>query len=393
MEGAPVNVGQPPLLRRLNESAVLEAIRKHGPMSRARLARQLSLSKSTVSEIVGTLLERRLVREVSRERPGPAGRHATLLDIVPEAGFVAGVDCGGTLVRAAVADLKGAVRARRSDLTAHESLPALVDQLATEVARAAAQAGAQAERLLAVAVGVPGAVRAADSAIQLCPNVPFLEGVNLAELLQQRLHCPVVVDNDVNLGAVGEKWRGCAANFTDFAYLAVGTGVGMGVILNGSLYRGSHGFAGEVGYLPVPGPGGPTPLEQVVGGNAIVREFLRRQPGPTPPGVREARDVFERALAGDPAALAVTQEVAFALAWAIASVAAVLDLPLVVLGGGVGLNPALLPRVRELLHELVPVPPEVRPSVLGGDASLLGAIAVALRQGRMRIEDGRGCEP
>ncbi|MEW6047907.1 MAG: ROK family transcriptional regulator, partial [Bacillota bacterium] len=313
-----MNVGQPPLLRRLNETAVLEALRKSGPMSRAELSRQLSLSKSTISQVVAELLRRGLVREVATERPRRAGRTATLLDIAPEAGFVAGADIGGTLVRVAVADLKGETRARLSASTAREGLAALVDQLADMVHQAMAQAGTAPGRLLAAGVGVPGAVDTATGAVRLCPNLSFLDGVTLGSLLEERLRCGVVVDNDVNLGAIGEKWRGCADRATNFAYMAVGTGVGMGVVLDAALYRGTHGFAGEVGYLPVPVGEGHRQLEEIVAGPAIARAYLehrgsaevdgtgaRRVPlgSGSSLGVSEsvdARQVFDLARQGDP---------------------------------------------------------------------------------------------
>lgn len=405
-----MTTGQPPLLRRLNEGAVLETLRKHGPLSRAVLARRLHLSKSTVSEIVADLLRRGLVREVARERPGPSGRTATLLDVVPEAGFVCGIDIGGTLVRAAVADLKGHVRARVAEEVSRVSLRALEDQVVSLVQRASAQAGILPSRLLAAGVGVPGAVSPEGGAVTLCPNLPFLEGSALAARLQPALGCEVLVENDVNLGAIGEKWRGCATSVPNFAYLAVGTGVGMGIVLDGSLYRGARGFAGEVGYLPVPTSEGPQPLERVIGGGAIARRYaglLRRSEGgqvePSgeasspflPDGLAQtyagaaftARDVFDRARRGDPVAAAVVDEVASAMAWAIAAVTATLDLSLVVIGGGVGQNAdLLLDPVSKRLASLVPFVPEIRVSALGGDANLYGAIAVALRLGRLKLE-------
>ena len=400
--------GQSPLLRRLNEGAVLEALRKHGPLSRAALARRLHLSKSTITEIVADLLRRGIVQEVARERPGPAGRTATLLDIAPNAGWVCGVDIGGTLVRAAVVDLKGRVLARLAEEVTHAGLSALEEQVVSLVQRVLAQAGARSVPLLAAGVGVPGAVAPDTGTVTLCPNLPFLEGVALAHRLEPALGCQVLVENDVNLGAIGEKWRGCATSAPNFAYMAVGTGVGMGIVLRGDLYRGTRGFAGEVGYMPVPTEQGPQPLEQVIGGEAIARRYVERlqhgrpddapasgktpfpsaSPHPDRRTAVTARHVFDAARRGDPAALAVVDEVVRAMAWAIASVTTTLDLSLVVIGGGVGgQNPdLLLEPVSKRLAELVPFVPEIRLSSLGGDANLYGAIAVALRHGRLRLE-------
>lgn len=397
--------GQPPLLRRLNEGAILEALRKHGPLSRAALARRLRLSKSTVSEIVTDLLRRGLVHEAARERPGPSGRTAMLLDITPEAGFVCGIDIGGTFARAAVADLKGRIRARLGEEVSRSSLTDLEEQVVSLAHRALAQAGIRPTRLLAAGIGVPGAVAPESGAVTLCPNLPFLEGVALADRLQPLLGCEVLVENDVNLGAIGEKWRGCAANVPNFAYMAVGTGVGMGVVLNGDLYRGARGFAGEVGYLPVPSDQGTRPLEHVIGGRAIAQRYvqlLHQSRGAEagrrssvdagseladPGSAMTARHVFDAARRGDPVAMTVVYQVAAAMAWAIASVTTTLDLSLVVIGGGVGQNAdLLLEPVANQVASLVPFVPEIRVSALGGDANLYGAIAAALRVGRLRVE-------
>ncbi|MBE3598499.1 MAG: ROK family protein [Limnochordaceae bacterium] len=174
-------IGQPPLLRKINQRAVLELLRKQGPMSRAELTRALRLSKSTVSQVVMSLLERGLVREEGRHpaSPGAGGprRRSVRLEVVPEAGFVVGIDLGGTLLRAAVADLGGEIRARHTEPTEHRGLPELLAQLEGAVRQVMSAAHVPADRLLSVAVGVPGAVSAVNRCVQLCPNLPALQDV------------------------------------------------------------------------------------------------------------------------------------------------------------------------------------------------------------------------
>jgi predicted NBD/HSP70 family sugar kinase len=251
-------------------------------------------------------------------------------------------------------------------------------------ARALAGARVARGRVMALGIGVPGAVDARGQQIHLCVNLPYLNGVRLRDILARRLRVAVVMDNDVNLAAVGEKWRGRAAAVPDFAYLALGTGVGMGIVLGGELYRGSSGYAGEVGYLPVPAGGTHLPVETLLGSAGIAALARER----TSHGTPEA--LFAAARAGDPRARAVVDQVAWLAAWAIACVNATLDLSLVVLGGGVGQNSdLLLEPVREHLQRLVPFAPEVAPSALAGDATLLGAVAVALRAGRALAARGQ----
>ncbi len=384
-------VGKPPLLRELNQKAILELLRKEGPLSRTALTKRLHLSKSTVSSVVADLIARGLIHETAAA-PSRVGRKAKLLDIDPDAGFVVGIDLGGTMVRTAVADLRGEIRAKRKEYTTKAGLPALLDQLEASAREVLLTAGVPRQRLLTMAIGVPGAVRLEDRTVWLCPNLPDLEGVPLASLLESRFGVEVLLDNDVNMAAIGEKWRGCARDVQNFAFLAIGTGLGMGLIVGGELYRGTHGFAGEPGYIPIPMNGRWKKLEDVVTGPGIVnlaKQALLRANTPTVLLGQEeltSPEIFQAARAGDPLASQIVDEVARHIAWGIAVISVIADPSLVVLGGGVGDNPdLLLPRIQKFLRELAPFTPEVKTTALGGEAALLGAIATALRSGRMSL--------
>ncbi|MBE3598500.1 MAG: ROK family protein [Limnochordaceae bacterium] len=151
----------------------------------------------------------------------------------------------------------------------------------------------------------------------------------------------------------------------------------MGIVLENRLYRGTRGIAGEIAYLPYLTSSGPKPLESVIAGGSIRRRF----------GV-EARDLFQAARAGDAKAIEVVHEIGTALGWAVAAVTVLLDVGLIVLGGGIGQNTdLLLPRISAQAAALVPVRPEIRASALAGEASMYGAIAVALRTGRDSVEE------
>lgn len=388
MGRAPV-VGKPYLLREINEQAVLDVLRKRGPLSRTALTSHLALSKSTVSAVVGGLIAHNLITETPAQTPR-IGRRPRLLEINPDAGYVLGADLGATTVRMAAADLSGEIRATAQEPTTHAGLGDLLAQLAGMVRRITAEVGIPRGKVLTFALGVPGAV--GNGAIRLCPNLPFLEGVHFRGHLTRRVRIPVIMDNDVNFAAVGEKWRGCAAGVRNFAYVAVGTGVGMGLILGDELYRGTRGYAGEIGYLPIHRNGGTVAVERLIGGPGIARAARVRAPrGQAPRASPEA--VFADARRGDPKALALVDEVAAILAWTIACVNVTADLDLVVLGGGVGGNAdLLLPRVRAKLTTMAPFAPHLAPSALQGRAALFGAVAVALRAGRAsarRVRAGR----
>jgi predicted NBD/HSP70 family sugar kinase len=187
----------------------------------------------------------------------------------------------------------------------------------------------------------------------------------------------VTLENDINLAALGEQWRGVARGVSDFAFMSVGTGLGVGVVLRGELHRGHRGAAGEVDYAH----GG---LDVDVDPCAsAVSAFATRLTG------RAQQDVpaiFAAARGGDAVARAVVDEVARRIALHVVPIAAVADVELVVLGGGVGANgDLLLEPVRALLREWVPYPPRVEVSNLGEAAVLTGALAVGLRAARENV--------
>jgi predicted NBD/HSP70 family sugar kinase len=208
--------------------------------------------------------------------------------------------------------------------------------------------------------------------------------------LRDRLGGRIGVENDVNLAAEGERWRGLGRGVANFGFLSVGTGVGMGLVLDGKLYRGASGAAGEVGYLPI----GADPydpqvrrrgaFEEAVNGAAVVR--AAGQAGLA--GSLSAKKVFALARKGDPLARRVVDAEAARIAVGLAVVLAVVDLELVILGGGVGGNADLLlaPVEREL-RALSPLRPRLAVSALGEDAVLQGAVATALAVAQSRLFD------
>ncbi len=187
--------------------------------------------------------------------------------------------------------------------------------------------------------------------------------------------CPVTLENDINLAALGEHWRGVARGVDDFAFLSVGTGLGSGLILRGELHRGYHGAAGEVDYALVG-------LGQVVDPSAPgVSELAARLAAEHPSSVLtppfDARAIFTAARGGAEPARAVVDEIARRIALHVSALAAVADVELVVLGGGLGANgDLLLGPVRSLLADWLPYPPRVEVSSLGEAAVLTGALAI-----------------
>ncbi|SRR6266511_1320652 len=379
------------VVRALNEQLVLETLLREGAVSRARLARLTGLSKPTVSSVVQGLEDCALVRPQGRHR-GNTGRPSTLYEVNPRAGYVLGVDLGGTNVRAGIADLYGDVVAEETEATVFGSGQAIVDQVASLHQRLLGRAGLDAELVRVAAVGVPGIFDPGSDRVSAAANLPGLAGLAVSETLGRALGVPVQIDNDVNLAAVGERWRGLGLKPENVVVVSIGTGIGMGIIIGGEIYRGS-GAAGEIDFLPIGADPfvhdqGHGPLELSVAGPALVERLRRRIQAGDETQLRASEDpaeIFAAAACGDLVAAELVEEEARMVALAVAAVAAVLDPELVVLGGGVGSNPGLLEPVRRNLAAIFPRPVDVRTSTLGDRAGFHGALAVALRAARQEL--------
>jgi predicted NBD/HSP70 family sugar kinase len=370
----------PPLLKHLNERTVLEAIRAGAPISRAEISRRAGISKPTVSLALQTLVDAGLVREAARGPSGPS-YGAVFFEPIPEAAYVLGLDLGARFLRGAVCDLAGEVRARQDVELRGADADGALQAIAALRESLVAAAALPVERIDGIVLGVPGVIDArGTSTLHLTtPNIPGLEGRAFGRELGGQLGIDVTLENDVNLAAVGERWAGVARGVDDFAFLSVGTGMGMGLVLGGELHRGNHGAAGEVDWALAglaedvdPSADGVAALAARLAPAGTAGTSL------TPP--YDAKAVFAAARGGDPLARTVVEEVARRIAAHIAPIAAVADPALVVLGGGLGANgDLLLAPVRRLLAAWMPYPPRVEISSLGEAAVLMGALAVGLR--------------
>ena len=358
----------PPLLRALNERTVLDAIRDGAPISRAEISRRSGISKPTVSLALQSLLDAGLVREAERGPDGP-GYGAVYFEEVPEAALVLGLDLGARFVRGAVCDLGGTIRARQDVELATPDVEGATDAIERLRATLLEATALDPALIDGVVAGVPGVI-AEDGTLQLVENVAGLQGRHFGDELQAALGLPVTLENDINLAALGEQWQGAARGVADFVFVSVGTGMGSGLVLGGELHRGRHGAAGEIDFA-LAGVG-----ETVDPSAAQVTQLAQDLTGlaADPPAV------FTSARSGDKDAIAVVDEVARRIALHLAPIAAVADVELVVLGGGIGTNgDLLLDRIARLLADWLPFPPRIAVSTLGEAAVLTGAVSVGLQ--------------
>ena len=378
------------MLRELGEQAVLETIFREGPITRPEISAAISLSKPTVSAAVSRLEHAGLVRAAGT-RPGQRGRKPVAYVVSKRAGFVLGADIGGTNVRVAASDLFGEPICDLKRPTTKDGSRAVGVQILEMISEVIDQAGASHGRPLALGMSTPGVIdRNSGRVTSLAYNVTPEGGFDPLAVIRGRFDLPVLVDNNVNLAAVGEKWFGLARGISTLVFIAIGAGIGMGVIIDDELVRGAHGAAGEIGYLPLVGDpfdprhrlhGG---LEDEVAASGILAAFKSRR-GDSDGVASTAHEVFELAGSGDTVARAVVDHVASLLGAAIATVCAILDPELVVLGGGIGASPMLLRPVRGAAAALVPITARIETSLLGDRAALQGAIALALQAARAQL--------
>jgi len=365
------------IARQFSQRAVMEAIIQCGPISRASISRQTGLSKQTVSEVMRELEADGWVQESGRTH-GHIGRTALNYELVPDAAYIISVDLGGTKVRVAISDLAYHISAEEIAPTSEGGGQAVIDQIAALCWKAIEHKHIARERVRLAVVGVPGAPDP-DGRVMLAPNIPGFDAMNVTAALETALGVDVIVENDVNLAVVGESWLGEGQGIDDLAYVAVGTGVGSGLILSGNLVRGARHAAGELGFLPFGAdPFDPQSLhtgafERVTASIGIKRAYqaLSGEDISVPM-------IFERASAGDSHAVQVLDELAKYLARGIGAIAAITNPQKVVIGGSIGMRPELVTRIRRSLPLCFPYPIEISASSLGAWAAIIGGTALGL---------------
>ncbi|MDE8667047.1 ROK family protein [Pseudarthrobacter sp. H3Y2-7] len=367
--GAP----SPRLLRRLNANAVLSYLRAADVGTGSDLMAWTGLTRASVIAVCEDLIQRGWIRELEADRQSgqQKGRPARRFELNPRAGVVLGIDIGAATTTAAVADLRGNIIARASRSFRIPEIPAAERiEIVDQACRAAlAEAGAASGDVLAVSAGLAAPV---DRAGNVLVTRPFwrLFDVGLRAALKDLHGWTVLLENDANLAALGERWRGTGSGVDDLVVLLASERIGAGIIESGRLLHGLSGAAGEMGYLD---------LVEGVGSSAgmavLAREWYLAATGRP----LEAPEVFAAAAGGDPAAAAVLGRLAERMARVVASLAVLLNPEQVVIGGAVaGSAGALVPGIAAWLPRFTATVPRVTVSPLGDAIVTIGAVRHAL---------------
>jgi predicted NBD/HSP70 family sugar kinase len=394
-------------VRRANLGVVLRHVAAHGPLSRARIAAATGLNKTTVSSLVAELIDVGLLEETGDdERPGTVGRPAQPVRLRPDGALSLGLEIHFDYLSVCAIDLSGAPRFEREIAVCNrDSSPERVlDQVAALARDALAAADAQGVPAVGATLAGPGLVDVRAGMLVRSRDLGW-EHVHVAGMLARRLDRPglaVRIDNESNLGALAELWAGAGQRLRDFVYVSSPHGVGAGIVLQGQLYRGAHGFAGELGHVTVD-PEGPLCtcgnrgcLAMLVGEDALCA--IAADHGIASRSARTtARVLAERIRTGDEQTLASVQRIGHWLGIGLAGTVNLLDPEALILGGCLAeLAPWLELPLRDAfaVGTLADDACQIVPSQLGDSAAVRGAAALALHElvndpasFRTRVED------
>jgi predicted NBD/HSP70 family sugar kinase len=329
-----------------------------------------------------TLLEMGYVNELGQTK-SRGGRPARLLEFNAEFGYVLGIDVGSYQVSVALADLTGKlVACERRSLSVRVDGEQVREAISEALRQVLAQRNLEPSALMAAGLSTPGVVNPRTGEVALVPNIPGWAELEPATLLEELLGKPVVIENNVNAAVEGEQWRGVAQDTKNVVFVDIGNGIGAGILIEGKLYRGLGGAAGEIGLqrdfhddVPLDELFGT--LERKCSGLGMTKRYSELTGEDELVGVR---DLFEKAHTGDKLAQQAVEESVSMLAGGLVNICTVLAPELVVLGGEVSsVGEALVDPVRRRLERALPFPPRVAVSSLEGRASILGAARMALR--------------
>lgn len=397
-----ISVGQHQLMKTLNRAIILKIIRKRGPMSRAEIEKITGLGNTTIANFVGDLVAERLVVEASFG-VSRGGRKPVLLEINSGAGFAVGVELGMTLVKAVVVDLKGQIIARDARPTKVEQGRAAVvmEQLIGNIQKVMEDSGCPKDRIRGIGLGITGILDQGSGVSISFPRLMDWRDVPIKGLLEETFEVPVYIYGNTHAAALGEKWFGSGDGVRDLLYINIGTGISLGIIIDGSIYQGISDTAGEIGHLTIDknGPlcycGNRGCLEVLASGSAMVSQVKEALERGVESNISRLVDgdmdkittqtVFEAAEKGDILALNVVEQCGGYLGIAIANAVNLFNPEMIVIGGNMAYGQPLLLNVIERTIkrraiERANKTVRIAFTRLGYDVGPLGATALVLRE-------------
>jgi glucokinase len=386
MKNRPVPLGRPSLLRYTNAISLLQLLRDAGSCSKADLVRASGLSAPTVTNVVGYLESANLIATLG-EGESSGGRPPDMIRFKAERGCVAAVEISARELIFLLTDLNGVELARQKlALIKHATTPeAICAQIVDRVHQILRAHKKTRSQLVSLVVSVPAIADAKEGTVLAISPLQNWRNVPLRAMLGKLFSCRILIENDTNLAALGERYRGAARGEEDFVYVAIGAGVGAGIILGGKIHHGSQWSAGEIGYMRVPHVSSRNPaihefgeLEKIISTSGIEKSWKEQSSRSAGNGRLKAAAILDLAADGNPLATTLVGSRAQLLADTIVNITLILNPGLVLLGGEIGSHPVFLRSVQSLLADSEFAISRIRSGALGRDAVLWGAIELAL---------------
>ncbi len=388
MKKSPIPIGRPAVLRHTNARGILKLLRASGSCSRADLVRASGLSAPTVTNVVKDLLAADIVEPLGEGRSN-GGRPPDMLRFKAEHGCLMGVEITAQNLSFLLTDLNGTELDRTEvALTGRKTTPdAICSLIGQELRGLLRQHKKSRDRLLALVVGVPAITNANVGSVLSISTLEGWRSVPLRSMLSKIAGCLVVIENDTNLAAQGEHFRGSAQGVEDFVFINIGNSVGAGILLGGRIHHGSEWSAGEIGYLRLPSTSRRPltihefgELETVLSGPGIMKSWNESGSKPHRADHKSlsALDVLDLAHAGDARAVKIARQRAEIVADIVVNLSLILNPALIVLGGEVGSHPVLIDFVQKQLEGGEFAIPRIASSPVEGRAVLWGGISLAL---------------
>lgn len=391
MKKEPISIGRPSLLRHTNALMILKLLREAGSCSRADLVRASGLSAPTVTNVVGDLLAADLIKPLG-EGESSGGRPPDMISFKAERGCMLAVEITAGVLSFLLTDLTGIELDRAQvSLADQKTTPEAICRLiGSEVRNLLRKHRKTRDKLLALVVGVPAITNVEDGIVLSISTLENWRSVPLRELLSKIVDCRVIIENDTNLAALGERYRGAAQTEETFIYINVGAGVGAGIVLGGQIHHGAQWSAGEIAYLRLPHVLRRYPtlhefgeLEAVLTNSGILKSWREvstkpREHALSTSAKMDAVAVLNLAQTGDSRAKKVIQSRAAIVSDIIVNLSLILNPGLILLGGEVGSHPVLMNSVQKQLERCEFAVTKIAVAALGDTAVLWGAIAVGL---------------
>jgi len=382
------------------ENTLVDLIQKHGELTKAGLVRSTDFSRTKITSCIDSLLEKEILIENSTTQYS-GGRRSKTFSLNGRLGLVCGIDIGATSIDLGISDFSGKLIGRSAEPASVRDGPIKVlGRACSLIENLLRESNLSSDKMSGIGIGVPGSVDFAAGTLVSPPIMPGWDGYPIIQTVQQWFPAAnVVVDNDVNVMALGEINQGAGQGVDNLIFVKIGTGIGAGIICEGKIYRGTNGCAGDIGHIAVDksGPlchcGNRGCLERIASGPAIAeRSLAAAQAGKSPillhhseenGGVLRTEDVGAAAREGDALSIEMIRESGQHIGDVLAGLVSFYNPQMIVIGGGVSnLGNLLLSSIRQtVLHRSLPLATrdlQIVFSEIGADAGVIGATSLAM---------------